>query len=165
MGIEHLSDEEWAELLLPRDSGSQHLVDCAHCRGQRDQLQKLLGTLPQGARFATEHDDIFWERQRLAIQSRIKTLPAATTSATRLVWATALVLVLIATFLLNTGSRIAVQPSVTESDRELLVQVEQVLNGDVPQALQPASLIANEIDQATQPHTNARISKESQHED
>lgn len=131
----------------------------------RDKLQNLMHGLPESARFASEQSEAFWEQQRLSIQRQIATFPETGVRSIRLVWAAAFALVLIASFLLRTGSRVPVQPSPT-SDRELLVQVEQALDGEVPQALQPASLIADEIDQSAQPHSKSVSSKEkTQHED
>lgn len=114
----------------------------------RPSLQAVVNGLPESARFATEQPEIFWERQRLCVQQKIAILPARKTTSFRLAWAAGFVLILIASFLLKTGSHVPVQPSTPDSDRELLVQVEQALDGDVPQALQPASLIANEIAQS-----------------
>ncbi|HVO64162.1 MAG TPA: hypothetical protein VMT53_24795 [Terriglobales bacterium] len=160
MAIEHLSDDQWAEMLMPRDAGSEHLSECAHCRGQRDQLQTLLSTLPQAARSATEHPDVFWEAQRLAIQSRISVLPNPAKRTARLAWGAALVLIFIASLILRTGSHAPIQGVASDPDRELMVQVEQALDGDVPQALQPASLLADEINQAAHEVSTSPKSKE-----
>lgn len=135
---------------------------------QSDELliHDLVQGLPESVRLASEQTETFWERQLLSIHQQIATLPERRTTSVRLVWAAGFALILIASFLLKTGSRVPIQPSAPPSDRELLVQVEQALDGDVPQALQAASLIANEIDQSAQPRPNSVSSKEkSQHED
>jgi hypothetical protein len=131
--------------------------------GNRDpeKLQPLLNGLPQSARSAAERPEMFWDRQRLSIQRQIANLPPRRATPARLAWATVFALILIASFLLKTGSRVPLQPSTPDSDRELLVQVEQALDGNVPQALEPASVIANEIDQAAQQQLNSISSKEN----
>lgn len=160
MAIEHLNDDQWAEMLIPRDAGSEHLSECAHCRGELDQLQNALGTLPQAARHATDRLDVFWDEQRLLIQSRIKALPNPAKRTARLAWAAALVLISISTLILRTGSHTPIQEVASDPDRELMVQVEQALDGDVPQALQPASLLADEINQAAPAFSTSQKSKE-----
>jgi hypothetical protein len=165
MEMNHLTDNQWTELLSPDNRASEHVAHCEACRNEWDKLQKLANGLAAAARSATEQPEVFFERQRLSIQRQIANVPGRRTRSARLVWAAVFALVLIASFLLKTGSRVPVQPSVPDSDRELLVQVEQALDGDVPQALQPASLIANEIDRSAEPQSNSTSSKEkSEHE-
>jgi hypothetical protein len=166
MEMNHLSDEQWDKMLMPDSSTSEHLSRCEACRNQSVHLQNLLAGLADSARAASEQPDIFWERQLLSVQRRLANLRETKVKSARLAWAAVLALVLIASFVLRTGSRVPVQPNVSDSDRELLVQVQEALDGDVPQALQPASLIAHEIDQAAQPRSNSTSSKEkSEHED
>lgn len=166
MEMKHLSDQQWAELLMPHDGGTEHLSQCPSCREEHDKLHNLLSTLPGCARSAAEQPEIFWDRQRLAIQSRIAKLPSSRQRSTRLAWAATLALILIASLILRTGSHVPVQHANADPDRELLVQVEEALDGEVPQALQPASLLANEMNQAARPHSNSPKSKENtQHED
>ena len=151
MEMNHVNQEQWAELLM------------ADSR-ETETLHALVNGLPKSARSAAQQPETFWDRQRLSIQRQIADIPERSATSARLAWAAVFALVLIASFLLRTGSRVPVQ-STPDSDRELLVQVEQALDGDVPQALQPASLIANEIDQASQPQSNSTSSKEkSEHE-
>jgi hypothetical protein len=148
MEMNHANEEQWDELLMSRSR-------------EAEQLQALVNGLPESARSAAERREMFWDRQRLSIQRQIANLPQRRATSARLAWAAVFALILIASFLLKTGSRVPVQPTAPDSDRELLVQVEQALDGDVPQALQPASLIANEIDQAAQARSNLTTSKEN----
>jgi hypothetical protein len=157
----HLSDEQWRDLLAPPEAGSEHLAECSGCREEHDRLRKLVSVLPEWARSADERPEIFWERQRLAIHSRIGQVPATRQRSTRLVWVTAFVLILLASLILRTGSvRAPVQSGAADPDHELLVAVEQALDGDVPEALEPASLLAGEMTQAAQPNSHSRNSKE-----
>lgn len=153
--MSYRNQEKWDELLIPNNRVGEHLPQ-----------GNLVHGLPESARLASEQSETFWEQQRLSIQRQIASLPERRTSSVRLAWAAATILILIASFLLQTASRVPAPPSASTSDRELLVEVEQALEGDVPQALQPAALIANEIDQSAQVPSNSVSSKEkSQHED
>ncbi len=150
-------NKEQGELRMP-DGGEK-------CASEPDRIEALLRGLPEWASLATQQPEPFWDRQRLLVQRQIAEMPERKPRLARLAWAAAFVLILIATFVLRTGSRIPVAPTSFASDRDLLVQVEQALDGDVPQALQPASLIANEIDQAAQPRSHSTSLKEkSEHE-
>ena len=157
----HLSDSQLDGVLPLSEEARHHLAICAECRTEHEKLRNWIDSLPQLARSAGQQPDAFWEQQRFTIQSRIRNLPAPHSRRKRLVWATASALLLLASLILKTGSRQPLQSANSDLDRELLVQVEQALAGDVPQALQPASLLAEEIDQAAKPHTNSPRSKET----
>lgn len=161
----HINEEQWDNLLIPPESGAQHLAECPDCRQEHAHLQNAILALSGWVRSAEEQPEIFWERQRLAIRARINQNPLWRRNSTRLVWITAFGLILLASLILRTGSRMPVGSSAINPDRELLVQVEQALDGDVPQALEPASLIANEINQSAHLQSNSTSSKEkSEHE-
>ncbi len=156
----HLSDQQWGDLLAPHDASDEHLAECARCRLEVEKVRGFVNVLPEWSRSAGDHPDIFWERQRLAIRSRIAQEPKAGKRATRLAWVTALALILLASLILKTGSRMPVQRAQADSEQELLVAVEDALDGYVPEALQPASLLTEEMEQALQPNSNLRDSKE-----
>ena len=158
---EHLSDSQLGEVLPLSEEARQHLAICATCRLEHERLRNWVGSLSLLARSAEQQPETFWEQQRFTIQSRISNLPEPRPRRKRLVWATAFAIILFASLILKTGSHQPVQRVDSDLDRELLVQVEQALSGDVPQALQPASLLADEINQAVRPHTNSPRSKET----
>jgi hypothetical protein len=165
MEMNHLTDKHWLDWPNSDHTASGHLSQCDNCRNEWNILHNLLNGLASSAQSATQHPEVFWDRQRLSIQRQIATALPTRTRPARLAWAAVLALLLVGSLLLKTGSRVPVQQSAPDSDRELLVQVEQALDGNVPQALQPASLIAYEIDQAAQPQSRSASSKEkSQHE-
>ncbi len=162
---QHLSDQDWGELLKPAADAAEHLAQCASCRQEHEQLLQPVKELPEWARSAEEQPEVFWERQRLAIRSRIARESGSARRSTRLAWVVALAIILFASLILKTGSRVPVQRSQADPDHELLVAVEQALDGDVPEALQPASLLVDEMAKASQPDSNSRNSKEkSKHE-
>lgn len=165
MELNHLTDAQWGEWPNPDSATGAHLSECENCRKEWDRLHNLVKGLADSAQCATEQSDLVWDRQCLSIQRQIATVAERNARPAHLAWAAIFALALLASLLLKTGSREPVQQNATDADRELLVQVEQALDGDVPQALQPASLIANEIDQAAQSQSSSPSFKEkSEHE-
>ena len=146
----HLSNEELGEMILASD--------------QRH-LQRILDALTEWSRATTEHPDAFWERQQADIKKRICAVQQRSSMRTATTWASAFAVVLLATFLLRSSP--APRPSSTQSDpdQELLVAVEQSVQRGVPQALEPAALLADEIDRGSRPiPTSHRTYKENQNE-
>lgn len=164
MEMNHLSDQHWREWPHSESAASQHLSHCEDCRNQWNRLHNLVNGLASSAQSVTDQPEVFWDRQRLSIRRQIANAPQTSIRPVRLAWAALFALLLIASLLLKTGSRVPVQQSAPDSDRELLVQVQQALDGDVPQALQPASLIADEIYQAAQPQSKSSSKEKSEHE-
>jgi hypothetical protein len=132
----HLSDEELSEIIL--DSDRQH-------------LRQTLGALPEWAHAAAEHPEVFWERQRAAIRTRIADTPEGSSARIVTGWAGAFALVLLAIFLLHTSPAPRPSRAQTDPDQELLVAVEQTVQNGVPQALEPAAMLADEISGNNQP--------------
>jgi hypothetical protein len=146
----HLSNEELGEMIFASD--------------QRH-LQRTLDALPEWSRAATEHPDAFWERQQADIKKRIDALQQRSSMRTATAWASAFAVVLLATFLLRSSP--APRPSSAQSDpdQELLVAVEQSVQRGIPLALEPAALLADEINSGSRPiSTSHRTYKENQNE-
>jgi len=161
---DHLSEQQWGELLTPPNASPQHLAECSECHEEHKRLQELMSVLPEWARSTDQQPEIFWARQSAGIRSRIAQLPERRRSA-RLVWAIAVGIILLASFLLRTGSvRIPRHRCQVDADHELLVAVEQVLDGDVPEALQPASLLTEEMTRTPKSNSHSDIPKEKTHE-
>jgi len=147
--IRHLNNEELTDLLLEDD--------------QRE-LQQRLAALPEQLRSTTEQPEWFWQRQQAAIHRRM----AATRRA---VWplltasAGALALLVLALTLPHSGSRPTppVPQAQTDPDQELMIAVEQAVHTEVPYALEPAALLANEIGKSQATVTPVRFSKENKH--
>jgi hypothetical protein len=136
--LNRLSDENLTDLLLESD---------------RQYLQPILEGLPEWARASADRPPEFWERQRRAILSRVSALEdQASLRIPRAAWAIAAAIFVIASFMLNSGPRVTPVPqAVTDADRELLLEVERVVQGGGPEALEPAALLASEIGQYQKP--------------
>lgn len=146
----HLSNEDLAEIVFA---------------GDQERLQRTLGALPEWSRAATEHHDAFWRQQQAEIKKRIDAVPQRSSARVVIAWASAVAVVLLATLLLRSSP--AQRPSIAQSDvdQELLLAVEQSLQSGVPQALEPAALLADEINGSGQPIPTSRsVFKENQNE-
>jgi hypothetical protein len=136
------------------------------------ELKKSLRNLPDTVRAATEQSETFWQRQQAAIRSRIAVEEAAQLPWTGLVWIGALALVMTASLALLGGSRVSPASSQQASahvqadpDQELLLAVEQSVYNGVPDALEPAAMLADDINSVAHSVTPARhLSKEKSNE-
>jgi len=148
--MRHLNNEELTELLLESDE---------------QELQHTLAKLPEWLHSNTQQPEWFWQKQQAAIRGRI----AATRRA---FWpvlgalAGALGLVALAASMLHHGRAPAPPaPSAqTVSDQELMIAVEQDVQSDVPEALAPADLLADEIGSVQAVSTSSHVPKENKHE-
>jgi hypothetical protein len=150
---------------LTRDLSNEELIEMIF-GGDQQHLRQTLGALPEWAHAATEHPAAFWERQQVEIRKRIAAVPEHSSTRTVTAWAGAFAVILLAIFFLNSGP--ALRPSRTQidPDQELLVAVEQTVQSGLPQALEPAALLADEISSSSsQPiPTSHRVYKENSHE-
>jgi hypothetical protein len=127
--IHQLNDEELTELLL---------------EGDRQELLPALAPLPDWLRTATDQPEWFWQRQRAAIRGRVAAAERSRFRAS-LVWASTLALSVLALLLLNGGQAPRPAQAQTDPDQQMLVAVEEAVHRDVPAALEPATLLADEI--------------------
>ena len=141
--IRHVSDDELRNLQL--DSDQRY-------------LQAKFSALAAWARTSTDKPDAFWEAQRADIHRRTVESEASSVRLIRSAWAPALALLVIATLLLvgappPTPVQVGANEPATDADQQLLIAVEQAVQSGVPDALAPASLLAEEISQETDfPH-------------
>jgi hypothetical protein len=145
-------EERVLEALTSRSLPAEdHLLACASCRSERDRIQQAIGTFAAAAREATDRPGYFWTRQAAQINSRLSesaTRPGA--FGLRMVPALAL-LALLAFLLLQsapTPPSHATQSTVN-SDHELLVEVERALQRDTPAALEPVTLLVEDMNRTT----------------
>jgi predicted anti-sigma-YlaC factor YlaD len=146
----HLSDEQWAAAVL--DEGGQvaanHLSECAACREEVRSFAEAMAGVRASIRKAAEQPESFWREQREGLTTRLAD-HASYQPWKRFVWVTATVtLVLLATTLLSRNKVPSPPKSNAESDDALLLSVQQSIASDLPQALQPAALLTEEIDRA-----------------
>ena len=146
----HLNNEELREIIFDSD---------------RHQMQRTLDALPGWTRSATARPDAFWERQHSDIRRRIAGVPKRSHTQTVTALSGALAVLLLAIFLLSDspGPRSSRAPS--DPDQELLVAVEQSVQSGVPQALEPAAMLAEEISSGQPVSASHRVYKENENEE
>ena len=105
---------------------------------------------------AAERPEVFWQRQRAEVLARLDA-PAATLPP--LAWASAAALLLLAVLLSLPGQPPVVATAPPDPDHQLLLDVQQTLDREVPDALAPAALLTQEMNQALE--TNAKLSSQS----
>ena len=145
----HLNDEQLAQWMLGDHDPEavQHLAQCDACRTSIDDLESSISDYRDTIASETDRGQIFWTRQALAIQDRLR----ARRFAPPLRWACAaiIVLVLCAAFLVTRMPRPPQQAATSNSaDDVLLQQVENDVVREYPIALAPAALLAEERDSA-----------------
>ncbi len=103
-----------------------------------------LAAFAEAVRTEAERPASFWLAQRAAIAGRIQGSERG--ASLRLAWAASLALVVIATSLLMQAPTPMASVAAYDPDHDLLVGVERAVRRPVPQALEPARLLAQEIE-------------------
>jgi len=114
---------------------------------EQREMERLLADLPSRAREAVDLPERFWREQQIGIQAAIATRPAPV-SRPAFAFATALI-VLIGAMLFRDlpAQHDSLPPRTAEiSDQQLMMKVEYTLQSDVPVALEPAALLAKEME-------------------
>jgi len=155
----HLNDEQLSAALLAEADAAvtAHLATCKECRHELESIRAALTAVRADSLALGERPAAFWREQRLSIAAR---LPASNELETRpLAWAASLSAVALVAALLVQGvpsNRLQVRPTpastgvsvAADSDHELLVDIARFTRRDVPRALEPATLIAQELHRA-----------------
>ena len=149
----HLTDEQLtAALVAANDAATEtHLAGCAECRAEQEALRGALDTASCWVRAAAERPEGFWQRQRASIAARLA--EAARVAARPWGWATAFAALLLAAMLLNQQApppQTGVAPA--DPDHALLLEVQRSVRREVPQALEPAALLAYDLASEAQKH-------------
>ena len=131
-------------------------------------INNALNAWRESADRQAERPDWFWARQSARIHSRIN--PPVPKRMPRAAWAGIAATIAVGVALMVPGDKSAVpdQPQTVTtaqsesqiSDHELLQQLQETMNSEVPDALQPASTLAQEMEQAYSAKTTSK-SKES----
>lgn len=140
----HLSRDQVTEWVSGTNEESVrfHLDACAVCRLEVERLQTTLSGFRDSVHALAQRDDSFWRRQQLAIRKRLSEkswFPPASW-----VWAAAMIVVLVAGFLLMRTERIPRYGTTDAADEILLQEVQGDMAREYPEALAPAVLIAEE---------------------
>lgn len=110
-----------------------------------EELRGVLAEWKQSIHNTAARPEGFWRSQQRAITARRRGV-----TRPRLVWATAMaVLVLTATWLERTAP-LQTAAAQTDPDQVLLVNIERSVRREVPRALEPASLLTDEMGRAAQ---------------
>jgi hypothetical protein len=139
----HLSEDQITEWVLgTRDEfARRHLEACEACSVEAEELRRTISNFRDSVHAVAQRDQSFWRNQQLAIRER---LSARDWYPLHWGWAVAMVMVLIAAiFLMRRPNPPQNSPS-EDADRALLQEVQGDLGREVPQALAPAVLIAEE---------------------
>lgn len=107
-----------------------------------------IAALAESLREAGERPDSFWRMQRTAIQERIQ--GSEQRASLRIAWAGSVALVSVAIGLLTQTPAPASAAANYDPDHDLLVGVEQAVRRPVPQALEPAQLLAQELERSVE---------------
>ena len=119
--------------------------------------------LPTALEVGAERSEMFWQRQQAAIRSRIAVEQASRRSWIGFAWATALSLILLATLALRINPPLPPTAKPVDPDQQLLVSVEQAIHSGVPEALEPAAMLADDISQMVEPTSVTHSSMKEKH--
>jgi hypothetical protein len=161
----HLNDREFAQALVEGTGRVRiHLEHCTVCREEFDRWQQALALMPQDARAAAELPADFWQDQQFAIGRMLRTAQPLRPALPALAWAATFVLLLCGLLLLGNSPVPAPVQTAADPDHQMLLEVEDALNSDVPEALEPAALLAQEIGSQMDTRSSSHSPKETNHE-
>ena len=166
----HLSDEEITAAAageqVPRTA--HHLQICSDCQAQVQMYRESIAELRQDISYSAGRSAIDWGRQSRSIQQRILAAQIEKTQGRNTGFAVvcaalafALILVVFIGFR-DTPPPALHTTTTTISDAALLDDVESRIDEDLPEALQPASLLVDEMGGIQRParipngHTHVR---------
>jgi len=139
----HLSEDQITDWVLGNSDEFvfRHLEACEVCSGEAEELLRMISGFRDSIHAAAQREQSFWRSQQLALRER---LSARDWYPLHWAWAAAMVMVLImAIFLTRTPNAPQNYPS-ADADKALLQEVQGDLAREVPEALAPAVLIAEE---------------------
>ncbi len=113
--------------------------------------------LAESLRAGAERPQGFWRVQQAAIQERIQ--GSQRRSSLRMAWAGSMALIAVAMALLTQAPAPASAMTESDPDHDLLVGVEQAVRRPVPEALEPAQLLAQELERSVQAAEKADSNK------
>lgn len=143
------------------------MADDLNTKDIQDALDRWRGSAAERA----ERPDWFWSRQHARVMSEINA--RQTLSVPKLAWAGIAATIAVAASLMLPGPtqkqvqpqlQAEARPQVQISDHDLMLAVERTLNAGTPSSLEPASLLAEEMNQALVTQTGSRKTKESKYE-
>ena len=139
----HLTEDQITEWMLgTRDAlVSRHLETCDACSVEAEELRRTISCFRDSIHAAAQRDDSYWRKQQLAISEHAS---ARDWYPLHWAWVVAMVMVLITAIFLTRTPRSAQNNATEDADKVLLQEVQGDLAREVPEALAPADLIAEE---------------------
>ena len=147
----HLTDDQLAELIVEESDSpaAAHVEQCLQCQSEEKSLRATLLQWAAQTRAAAERPAGFWYSQKLAILHRL----AGRLAARALSWAVAMVAVALTLSLSFEPSRPAPAVAEIDPDQMLLLEVQNSVRRPVPRALEPATLLAEDLSKASKSGT------------
>jgi hypothetical protein len=115
---------------------------------ETEELKEDLRIFRESLRAAAEKPEAFWANQRAGIAAKLQPAVSELRRRPALMWAPALIVVALCLFLFVEKSKAPTPDFAAGADQNLLVEVEQALHRNCPEALAPAALITRKIEQA-----------------
>ncbi len=149
---EHLTDEQLTEQLVggAGTATREHLAACPACRDEEQRLEGLFTHYRQAVDAAARRPDAFWQWQRTAIAARQAWRPGSRLLA----WAAATAVVVLAAILLTAHTPPTKPVAESDPDQALLADVQRSVRRELPRALEPAALLAQEISRGAEARSN-----------
>jgi hypothetical protein len=139
----HLSEDQITEWVLgTRDEFvRRHLETCDACSREAEELHRTISSFRDSIHATAQRDQSFWRNQQLAIRKKVS---ARDWYPLHWAWAVAMVMVLITALILTRPPNSPQNNASEDADKALLQEVQGDLAREVPEALAPAVLIAEE---------------------
>jgi hypothetical protein len=139
----HLSEDQMTEWALGESDEHvlRHLETCVACSREAEELRSALAGFQDAVHTTARREASFWKNQQLAVSESLSTQDWY---PLHWAWVLAMVVVLILAILLARTPNVPKSYPSEDADNALLQAVQGDLNRDVPQALAPAVLIAEE---------------------
>jgi hypothetical protein len=139
----HLSQDQITEWVLGTSDefALRHLETCEACSVEAAELRRTISSFRDSIHATAQRDQSFWQNQQLAIREQVS---ARDWYPIHWAWAVAMVMVLITAIFLTRPPNSPQNYATEDADKALLQEVQGDLGREVPQALAPAVLIAEE---------------------
>jgi anti-sigma factor RsiW len=139
----HLSEDQITECVLGTSDEyvRRHLETCDACSFETEELRRTISSFRDSIHATAQHDQSFWRNQQLAIREQVS---ARDWYPLHWAWVAAMAMVLIAAILLTRTPNTPQNKATEDADKVLLQEVQGDLAREVPEALAPAVLIAEE---------------------
>ena len=124
-----------------------------------EDLENGLLIFRDSLRAAAEKPDSFWANQRAGIMEKLKCAAPVSGRPSALLWAPAAVVIVLCLFFFVEKSKAPAPDFAAGSDQILLVEVEQALHRNYPEALAPAEHITRQIEQSSKTEEHPAMKK------